>query len=88
MVRRKGNAVDVIVWQTGTARLLPRLIAGRTGSGAAGGPVRSARSSTRSSWGYGRAVAVASARASTAVSSRPRTWAAGVSSTTVTPNLW
>jgi integrase len=24
-VRRKGGAVDVIVWQTGTARLLPRL---------------------------------------------------------------
>jgi integrase len=29
-VRRKGNAVDVIVWQTGTARLLPRLLKGRT----------------------------------------------------------
>jgi integrase/recombinase XerC/integrase/recombinase XerD len=29
-VRRKGNAVDVIVWQTGTARLLPRLLTGRT----------------------------------------------------------
>jgi len=29
-VRRKGGAVDVIVWQTGTARLLPRLIKGRT----------------------------------------------------------
>jgi integrase len=28
-VRRKGNAVDVITWQTGTARLLPRLIGGR-----------------------------------------------------------
>jgi integrase/recombinase XerC/integrase/recombinase XerD len=28
-VRRKGNAVDVIVWQTGTARLLPRLLKGR-----------------------------------------------------------
>ena len=28
-VRRKGGAVDVIVWQTGTARLLPRLIRGR-----------------------------------------------------------
>lgn len=28
-VRRKGGAVDVIVWQTGTARLLPRLIKGR-----------------------------------------------------------
>ena len=25
-VRRKGGAVDVIVWQTGTARLLPRLL--------------------------------------------------------------
>lgn len=25
-VRRNGNAVDVIVWQTGTARLLPRLL--------------------------------------------------------------
>jgi integrase len=25
-VRRKGNAVDVIVWQTATARLLPRLL--------------------------------------------------------------
>jgi len=29
-VRRKGNAVDVIVWQTATARLLPRLLRGRT----------------------------------------------------------
>jgi len=29
-VRRKGGAVDVIVWQTGTARLLPRLLRGRT----------------------------------------------------------
>ncbi|MGH8922302.1 MAG: tyrosine-type recombinase/integrase [Acidimicrobiales bacterium] len=29
-VHRKGNAVDVIVWQTGTARLLPRLLKGRT----------------------------------------------------------
>jgi integrase len=29
-VRRKGGAVDIIVWQTGTARLLPRLIKGRT----------------------------------------------------------
>lgn len=26
---RKGGARDVIVWQTGTARLLPRLLAGR-----------------------------------------------------------
>ncbi len=29
-VRRKGGAIDVIVWQTGTARLLPRLLKGRT----------------------------------------------------------
>lgn len=29
-VRRKGGAVDIIVWQTGTARLLPRLLQGRT----------------------------------------------------------
>jgi integrase len=29
-VRRKGGALDVIVWQTGTARLLPRLLKGRT----------------------------------------------------------
>lgn len=29
-VRRKGGAADVIVWQTGTARLLPRLLQGRT----------------------------------------------------------
>jgi integrase len=29
-VRRKGGAIDVIVWQTGTARLLPRLTKGRT----------------------------------------------------------
>jgi integrase/recombinase XerD len=29
-VRRKGGATDVIVWQTGTARLLPRLLDGRT----------------------------------------------------------
>jgi integrase len=28
-VKRKGGAVDVIVWQTGTARLLPRLLKGR-----------------------------------------------------------
>jgi integrase len=28
-VHRKGGAVDVIVWQTGTARLLPRLLKGR-----------------------------------------------------------
>ncbi|MDP9843177.1 tyrosine-type recombinase/integrase [Streptosporangium lutulentum] len=28
-VRRKGGAVDVIVWRTGTARLLPRLLVGR-----------------------------------------------------------
>jgi integrase len=33
-VRRKGGAVDIIVWQTGTARLLPRLLRGR-----AAGPV-------------------------------------------------
>jgi integrase len=29
-VRRKGGAVDIIVWQTGAARLLPRLLKGRT----------------------------------------------------------
>lgn len=29
-VTRKGSAVDIIVWQTGTARLLPRLLDGRT----------------------------------------------------------
>lgn len=28
-VRRKGNAQDVVLWQTGTARLLPRLIGKR-----------------------------------------------------------
>ena len=28
-VRRKGGTVDWVVWQTGTARLLPRLLAGR-----------------------------------------------------------
>jgi integrase len=28
-VTRKGSAVDIIVWQTGTARLLPRLLNGR-----------------------------------------------------------
>ena len=27
-VRRKGGVIDVIVWQTGTARLLPRLLKG------------------------------------------------------------
>jgi integrase len=27
--RRKGGAIDIIVWQTGTARLLPRLLKGR-----------------------------------------------------------
>lgn len=29
-VRRKGGAMDVVVWQTGTARLLPRYLKGRT----------------------------------------------------------
>jgi integrase len=29
-VRRKGGAIDIIVWQTATARLLPRLLQGRT----------------------------------------------------------
>jgi integrase len=29
-VRRKGGTIDVIIWQTGTARLLPRLLTGRT----------------------------------------------------------
>ena len=29
-VTRKGSAVDIIVWQTGTARLLPKLLGGRT----------------------------------------------------------
>lgn len=29
-VRRKGNAVDIIVWRTGAARLLPRMLKGRT----------------------------------------------------------
>jgi integrase/recombinase XerC/integrase/recombinase XerD len=29
-VRRKGGAMDVIVWQTATARLLPRYLKGRT----------------------------------------------------------
>ncbi len=29
-VRRKGGAIDVVVWQTGAARLLPRLLKGRT----------------------------------------------------------
>jgi integrase/recombinase XerC/integrase/recombinase XerD len=29
-VIRKGGAADVIIWQTGTARLLPRLLRGRT----------------------------------------------------------
>lgn len=28
-VRRKGGAIDTVVWQTGTARLLPRLLKGR-----------------------------------------------------------
>jgi integrase len=28
-VRRKGGAIDWIIWQTGTARLLPRLLNGR-----------------------------------------------------------
>lgn len=29
-VRRKGGALDLVVWQTGTARLLPRYLKGRT----------------------------------------------------------
>ena len=29
-VRRKGSAIDIIVWRTTTAGLLPRLLAGRT----------------------------------------------------------
>lgn len=33
-VQRKGGAADIITWQTGTARLLPRLLGGR-----AAGPV-------------------------------------------------
>ena len=36
-VRRKGGAVDWIVWQTGTARLLPRLLNGRK-AGPCSGP--------------------------------------------------
>jgi integrase len=28
-VVRKGGAIDIIVWQTGTARLLPRMLKGR-----------------------------------------------------------
>jgi hypothetical protein len=28
-VRRKGGAIDIIIWQTRTARLLPRLLKGR-----------------------------------------------------------
>lgn len=28
-VVRKGGAIDIVAWQTGTARLLPRLVAGR-----------------------------------------------------------
>ena len=28
-VRRKGGAADIVVWRTGTARLLPRLLNGR-----------------------------------------------------------
>jgi hypothetical protein len=28
-VRRKAGAVDWIIWQTGTARLMPRLLKGR-----------------------------------------------------------
>ena len=28
-VRRKGGAINIVVWQTGTARLLPRLLKGR-----------------------------------------------------------
>ncbi len=32
VVRRKGGAVDEITWQTRTARLLARHLAGRTGS--------------------------------------------------------
>jgi integrase len=30
-VRRKGGVMDVVVWQTGTARLLPRYLKGRSG---------------------------------------------------------
>lgn len=29
-VTRKGAAIDIIVWQTNTARLLPKLLSGRT----------------------------------------------------------
>jgi len=32
-VRRKGGAIDIVVWQTGTARLLPRLLKGRKSQG-------------------------------------------------------
>jgi integrase len=49
-VRRKGGAIDGIVWQTSTARLLPRLLKGRKA-----GPAWSCRraTSTRRSAGPG-----------------------------------
>jgi integrase/recombinase XerC/integrase/recombinase XerD len=28
-VRRKGGAIDIVIWQAGTARPLPRLLKGR-----------------------------------------------------------
>jgi integrase len=44
-VHTKGGAVEWVFWQTGSAQLLPRLLAGRTGGpvflGAAGRPARS-----------------------------------------------
>jgi integrase len=36
-VRRKGGAIDIFVWQTGTTRLLPRLLKRRTTGPVAGG---------------------------------------------------
>ncbi|WP_205315116.1 tyrosine-type recombinase/integrase [Nonomuraea lactucae] len=86
-VRRKGGAVDVIVWQTATARLLPRLLDGRRT-----GPVfltdRRARvplppadvdpDSGRARLSYRRAAELFEHATSPATpASRPRRWPAG-----------
>ncbi|MFD1935586.1 MULTISPECIES: tyrosine-type recombinase/integrase [Nonomuraea] len=44
-VRRKGGAVDVIVWRTATARLLPRLLNGRAAVGRSSSPIAAPASS-------------------------------------------
>ena len=49
-VRRKGGAIDIIVWQTGTAHLLPRLLKGRTAGPVSGTPGMTVTSDSVRPW--------------------------------------